>query len=290
MKRTAVIESERDGATRKSAAASATISAMSREFALRADEVDDFFEVGWIIRRGLFRAGEVARMRACFDELERIASGLTETALHRGSYFVLGRRLNRQVIQRVVWAGGCQRYLLDVGSDARLTAPSAQLLDDDAMDHLLCQAHFKRPHDGVVFGWHQDIQHRDKGNGTWTDVNGRGSFVQTLIVLDEMTPDSGPLKFLPGSSKWGRIDFENNDHPALRERDAVTILAQPGDTLFFGPYTAHASFENTSDRYRRVLINGYASPGANRREYPGDGAGRRLAAPATLAAASMSAA
>jgi hypothetical protein len=245
---------------------------------LGPDEVRDFFEVGWIIRRALFRADEVVRMRACFDELERIAGGLAETALHRGSYFVLGRRSNRQVIQRVVWAGGCQHYLLDVGSDARLTGPSAQLLDDEAMDHLLCQAHFKRPHDGVVFGWHQDIQHRDKGNGTWTDVNGRGSFVQTLIVLDEMTPDSGPLKFMPGSSKWGRVDFEG-DCTELRERDAVTILAQPGDTLFFGPYTAHASFENKSDQYRRVLINGYACPGANRREYPGDGAGRRLRAP-----------
>ena len=251
----------------------------SGEISLGKDEVREFFELGWIIRRALFSLDEVARMRACFDELERIAGGLTETALHRGSYFVLGRRSDRQVIQRVVWAGGCQHYLLDVGSDARLTGPSAQLLADDAMDHLLCQAHFKRPHDGVVFGWHQDIQHRDKGNGTWTDVNGRGSFVQTLIVLDEMTPNSGPLKFMPGSSKWGRVDFEDEACAELREGEAVTILAQPGDTLFFGPYTAHASFENKSDRYRRVLINGYASPGANRREYPGDGAGRRLEAP-----------
>jgi hypothetical protein len=254
---------------------------MSREIALHADEVEDFFELGWVMRRALFGADEVARMRACFDALEQIASNLPETALHQGSYFVLGRRADRQVIQRVVWAGGCQRYLLDIGGDARLTLPCTQLLRGHAMDHLLCQAHFKRPGDGVEFGWHQDIQHRDKGNGTWTDVNGRGSFVQTLIVLDEMTPDSGPLKFMPGSSKWGRIDFESNDR-ALRERDAVTVLAQPGDTLFFGPYTAHASFENTSDRYRRVLINGYASPGANRRQYPGDGAGRRLEIPARV--------
>ena len=108
--------------------------------------------------------------------------------------------------------------------------------------------------------------------------------MQTLIVLDEMTPESGPLKFMPGSSKWGRVDFEADDRPDLSERDAVTILAQPGDTLFFGPYTAHASFENKSDQYRRVLINGYASPGANRREYPGDGAGRRLEAPRLSAA------
>ena len=158
------------------------------------------------------------------------------------------------------------------------------------MDHLLSQAHFKRPRDGVIFDWHQDIQHRDKGNGTWTDVNGRGSFVQTVIVLDEMTPDSGPIVFIPGSSKWGRVDFGNGDYhsrnPATKslaqchKEYAVTIAAQPGDALFFGPYTVHASFENTSDQYRRVLINGYASPGANRREYPGDGAGRRLMAKA----------
>ena len=248
---------------------------MSREIALHAGELEDFFEVGWIIRRALFGADEVARMRTCFDALEQIASGLTETALHQGSYFVLGRRSAQQVIQRVVWAGGCQRYLLDIGGDARLTLPCAQLLRGRAMDHLLCQAHFKRPGDGVEFGWHQDIQHRDKGDGMWTDVNGCGSFVQTLIVLDEMTPDSGPLQFIPGSSKWGRVDF-GDGAGGKAQADAVTITAQPGDTLFFGPYTAHASFENTSDRYRRVLINGYASPGANSRVYPGDGAGRRL--------------
>jgi hypothetical protein len=261
----------------------------SCDIGLTQDEIRRFFEVGWITRRALFRADEIARMRACFDELEKIAIELPETGLHRGAHFVLSDKCGERVIERVVWAGGCQRYLLDVGSDPRLTVPCAQLLHSDVMDHLLNQAHFKRPHDGVVFDWHQDIQHRDKGNGTWADVNGSGSFVQTLLVLDAMTPDSGPMMFMPGSSKWGRVELDG--HAASEERaspprppwfhaeEAVTITAEPGDTLFFGPYTAHASFENTSDRYRRVLINGYASPGANHRTYPGDGAGRRLTAP-----------
>ena len=154
------------------------------------------------------------------------------------------------------------------------------------MEQLLNQAHFKRPNDGVIFGWHQDVQHRDKGNGTWTDINGHGSFVQTLIVIDEMTADSGPLQFISGSSAWGRVDFGDHDYddpdyapikpPGFEESDAVTIRAKPGDTLFFGPYTAHASFENTSNQYRRVLINGYAFPGANHRVYPGKGSGRAL--------------
>ncbi len=253
---------------------------------LTAREVGDFFDVGWFTREALFRPAEVQRMRESFDELERMAAGLSATGLHRGSHFVLGRKDGRQVIKRVVWAGGCQPYLLELGADRRLTVPAAQLLGCSAIEQLLCQAHFKRPHDGVVFGWHQDIQHRDKGPGTWTDVNGRGSFVQSLIALDEMTADSGPLMFIPGSVRWGRVDFGDHDYdranyaprqpPQFHEEEAVTVAAMPGDTLFFGPYTAHASFENRSTRYRRAFINGYACPGANHREYPGAGSCRKI--------------
>jgi ectoine hydroxylase-related dioxygenase (phytanoyl-CoA dioxygenase family) len=253
---------------------------------LNDDQVREFHEKGFITCEALFSGDEVARMRECFDALEHLAAGLDSTGDCNGSHFVLGKNDDGQIIKRVVWAGGSQSYLLDIGADPRLTHPASQLLGSPEMDQLLSQAHFKRPNDGVVFGWHQDIQHRDKGNGTWRDVNGRGSFVQTLIAIDEMTADSGPLMFIPGSGQWGRVDFGDHDYddpgytprrpPGFDEREAVTILAQPGDTLFFGPYTAHASFENTSSTYRRVLINGYASPGANHRTYPGDGAGRRL--------------
>lgn len=251
-------------------------------------EIDDFFDVGWIIKGALFHKDEVAQMKSCFDDLERMASGLLTTGLHHGSHFVLGRKDGKQDIKRVVWAGGSQPYLLQVGEDPRLIAPCSQLLGCRELEQLLSQAHFKRPGDGVIFGWHQDIQHRDKGSGTWTDINGRGSFVQTLIVLDEMTRDSGPVQFIPGSSAWGRVNFGDHDYddpnyatktpPEFRDEDAVTVLAKPGDTLFFGPYTAHASFENNSRHYRRVLINGYAYPGANHRKYPGEGSCRKITA------------
>lgn len=253
---------------------------------LTDEQIAAFHDTGWVTIESLFDGEEIDRMRACFDELEKIAARISESGLCQGSYFVLGEKARKQVIKRVVWAGASQPFLLEVGADSRLIGPASQLLRSRRMDHLLCQAHFKRPHDGVIFDWHQDIQHRDKGAGTWTDVNGSGSYVQTLIAIDEMTEDSGPIMFVPGSSRWGQVDFGDHDYdnpnyrharpPQFREEDAVKILAQPGDTLFFGPYTAHASFENTSDQYRRILINGYAYPGANHRVYPGDGAGRSL--------------
>ena len=223
-------------------------------------------------------------MRKCFDRLEWLANDLRETGDKQGSHFVLGEKNGERIVKRVVWAGGSQPYLLQIGEDRRLTESCSQLLGSKEIQQLLSQAHFKRPGDGVVFGWHQDIQHRDKLDGQWKDVNGQGSFVQTLIVIDEMTPESGPLQFARGSTKWGRVDFGHHDYddpaykpekpPQFCDDDVITISAKPGDTLFFGPYTAHASFENTSNSYRRVFINGYAYPGANDRQYPGEGSGR----------------
>jgi len=251
-----------------------------------ATEIAEFFSTGWVTKPALFQPDELNKMRASFDNLERMAEGLNSTGPLRGSHFVLGEKNGQQVIKRVVWAAGSQPYLLQIGADRRLTVPCSQLLKNDVLEQLLSQAHFKRPGDGVIFGWHQDIQHRDKGGGTWQDINGSGSFIQTLIVLDDMTADSGPLLFMPGSSKWGRVDFGDHDYdnpdytPQLplkfNDSEALTIIAQPGDTLFFGPYTVHASFENNSRHYRRVLINGYAFPGANQRVYPGVGACRKI--------------
>ena len=252
---------------------------------LASKDKETFFTQGWFVKPQLFDADEIRKIRDCFHGLEAKAATLSGTGDKSGSYFVLDTKNGEQIIKRVVWAGGSQPFLLSIGSDPRLTAVASELLDTPVIEQLLSQAHFKRPGDGVTFGWHQDIQHRDKGPGTWKDMNGRGSFVQTLIAIDDMTPDSGPLKFIPNSASWGNLLLKHSDYESADEHDstlpfdtstAVTIEAKAGDTLFFGPYTVHASFENTSQSYRRVFINGYAYPGANNRVYPGEGACRKL--------------
>ncbi len=69
-------------------------------------------------------------------------------------------------------------------------------------------SHFKMPNDGVGFPWHQDIQHRDKKPGDWENLNGKGSYVQTLTCLDDMSRDNGPVMFIPYSGKKGKLDFK----------------------------------------------------------------------------------
>ncbi|MFN5009603.1 MAG: phytanoyl-CoA dioxygenase family protein [Gammaproteobacteria bacterium] len=270
---------------------------------LTPGQVDDFFGRGWVVLPALFAPDELAAARAAFDRLHATAQRLRTTQDHAGARFVLTDRGSDMpateasrggvVVQRVVWAGGAEPALLDIGADPRLVGPALQLLGSERCEQLLCQAHFKMPGDGVSFDWHQDVQHRDKGPGTWRDLNGRGSYVQTLLAIDEMRADNGPLQFVPRAAvrldDRGRLRDAHYDYgmpmaggddagadDAVDVGRAETITGPAGSVIFFGPYAVHGSTPNTSATPRRVLINGYAYPGANGRVYPGEGSGRVL--------------
>jgi ectoine hydroxylase-related dioxygenase (phytanoyl-CoA dioxygenase family) len=133
--------------------------------------------------------------------------------------------------------------------------------------------------------------------------------VQTLLLVDDMTLDNGPLQFLPDDAvsldEQGWLQSRHDDYhdaaprrhgafavdvvgttvlptvlptPTIEPdpRRAITVTGKAGDVVVFGPYAVHGSTPNRSRAPRRVLINGYAAPGANGRRYPGSGLGLRL--------------
>lgn len=242
-----------------------------------------FDEGGFFVRRGLFTAPEVAAVREAFERLYATAQTLRATGDHAGAFFVLTAPAEGAVVvQRVVWAGGAEPALLRLSEDARLVEPALELLGTSSCEQLLNQAHYKMPNDGVAFDWHQDIQHRDNGAGTWRDVNGRGSFVQTILLVDPMDLENGPLQFVPADA--ARFEVSGRLVPGSVDASrAVPVTGRPGDVLVFGPWAVHGSTPNRSTQPRRVLINGYAAPGANGRKYPGLGACRVLPAPRRVA-------
>jgi len=249
---------------------------------LSDDQVHAFFDTGFTVQAGVFSAADVAVMRAAFDRLEATARRLRTTTLHDGAQFVLEERPDGVVrIQRIVWCGAAEPDLLAIGADPRLLEPAAQLLGSRSMNQLINQAHFKLPGDGVVFPWHQDSTHRRYGKDEWTDVNGKGSYVQTITALDDITADNAPLLFLPGSHERGHLDIpaDGTLPDWLDESNAVAATMRAGSVLFFGPFVVHGSRANASPHPRRTLVNGYAYPGANSRVYPGEGSGRLLQLP-----------
>jgi ectoine hydroxylase-related dioxygenase (phytanoyl-CoA dioxygenase family) len=254
---------------------------------LSREQQEQFFERGYVVQEAVFAPREVRRMRGAFERLRRMATELRESGMHRGSQFVLspgssGPGAKDVRIHRIVWCGAAEPTLSEFGRDPRLVGMASRLLGSHEMQQLINQAHYKIPGDGVEFPWHQDSTHRRYGGREWRDANGRGSYVQTVTAIDDMTALNGPMEFLPGSCSLGHVEPRSGEEGRLPAgcdpNRAVRLSLSAGGVVLFGPYVFHRSRANRSRRSRRVFINGFAYPGANRRVYPGHGAGRILRA------------
>lgn len=231
----------------------------------------DFDRQGFCHVKKLFSEEEVHKMLACFDRLQAKAGLFADTTEWEGTQFVVSDR----TIHRIVWACASEPYLGEIGQDTRITQLASKILGSDRMNHLICQAHYKIPGDSVTFPWHQDSENRGYGSEHWSDVNGMGSYVQSVLALDPMTPRNSPLLILPDSHRRGHLSLNKGDNrkKLVNESLLVPLTMDPGDVLFFGPYLIHGSEENRSTQMRRILINGFSYPGANRKIYPGKGSG-----------------
>jgi len=245
------------------------------EFSGTSDFSEAFRKDGYVIVPDVFSPVEIRKISQSFDRLQKAAASLNKTTLKDGTQFVV----ENQKILRIVWVAAHEPLLRDLGADKRITQNVGQLLGSASMDHLICQAHFKLPGDQVSFTWHQDAEHRGFGTEDWKDLNGTGSYVQTIVAIDPMTEENGPVMILPRSHRDG---FLGLNQPGVRrekvvpEDRLVSVKMDPGSVMFFGPYLVHGSKPNNSQKPRRIFINGFAYPGANSRKYPGEGSGYRL--------------
>lgn len=228
---------------------------------------------GFAIVRGVATPAEVAAMAAAFDELVALARTLPGDADVSGSRFVVTADPFR--LHRVVWCGGASPALGAWGDDPRILELAAAALGRRDLVQLIQQAHVKLPGDEVDFAWHQDASNRRYGTDLWTDVDGRGSFVQIALAVDPMGPDNGGLRMLPGTHRVGFVAHPDTGAIPAEHLGAtpVDVALEPGDAAVFGPFVIHGSQPNRGTIPRRLFLQGYAPPGANHRVYPGCGLG-----------------
>jgi hypothetical protein len=109
----------------------------------------------------------------------------------------------------------------------------------------------------AVVGWHQDDDYWHE----WWD----GEVFTCWLALSDVTIDSGPMNFVPGSHRWGFLksgNFFNNDLDSQRQgmpvpegqtwREVPAVLA-PGAASFHHRRTVHGSSVNQADWPRRSL-------------------------------------
>jgi len=239
---------------------------------LTPEQMDIFFSNGFVVVSGIFSLAECHQASESIDRL-------VERSLHEQReefiYTTDGR------LKRVIWAGGLEHELLALGRDSKITSVVSQLLGSKNIVHLINQVHLKWAGDGNFYPLHQDSSNRRYGTGLWRDVNGRGSYVQSILAVEDVTAENGGLLFIPESCRRGHLGLPFVEGVQTRTsechiEDAVPVSLRQGSMVFFGPYTIHGSLPNTNEHVQKLLINGYASPGANRREYLGCGKGEPL--------------
>lgn len=231
---------------------------------------------GFAIVRGFLAPDEVEALRAAFDRLLATARTLEGPSDVGSARFVVDAEPFR--LRRVVWAGGADPTIARLGPDPRYVELAAGVLESHAVDQLIQQAHFKLPGDGVDFAFHQDASNRRYGSDLWSDVDGRGSYLQTALAVDPMSSRNGALQAVPGSHRLGFVaDPLTGALPEglLDDAPIVDLELDPGDLVAFGPFLVHGSPPNHGTRPRRLFLQGYAQPGVNRRVYPGAGTGVR---------------
>lgn len=237
-------------------------------------ERDGFERDGYLIRRDVFRPGEIDEIAAACEALvDEIVSDREQQRQTFGSY-VFDADLERAVI--VKWEGdsdvvhGLEPFahlsppLESWGYDERLLTPMRGILGYDDIELYTEKLNLKRPQLGGANPLHQDYPYWVGGAQDATEI------ATTIIFLDDATIENGCLWVVPGSHRDGewqkRTDgdaFAANEIDAARYADAeqVPVELPAGSTVSFGSLLAHRSPPNTSDKGRRALLYSYQPAG-----------------------------
>jgi ectoine hydroxylase-related dioxygenase (phytanoyl-CoA dioxygenase family) len=153
--------------------------------------------------------------------------------------------------------------------DSNVTSLAAKIMGTSKLNYVDEHLLVKEPGTENATHWHQDLPYYEIGGPDF------GSF---WIPLDPVDRDSGAVRFVRGSHRWGKVyqpiriaegvlvdEAKQYDGPApdidqnLDKYPVVSFDMDPGDALFFHAGVLHGAYPNkTADRRRRALSARYA--------------------------------
>jgi ectoine hydroxylase-related dioxygenase (phytanoyl-CoA dioxygenase family) len=232
-----------------------------------SDPVAQYRRDGYAIVRGLFSAEEVRRIGTAADEVHSEAVRHGRSFRHGNLFYNVGAGSDgAPEVRMVQWPSYHQPVLNGVRLDRRMAKLLEPLLGAD-LKQIINQIHWKEPGGRAEFAWHQDSQFREPAHAY---RNLGSAYVQTGLAIDPQTPESGCMRFIPGSHLNGDLRLDTPKEvlgvamdddvllsAGLSPEDAVEVILEPGDLALWSPFTVHGSGVNHSDHRRRLYVNGY---------------------------------
>ena len=219
------------------------------------DMIETFERDGVVLVRGAIPSEALDRLEAAIEEVMADPSPLSrEYAPDGAGRFFTDHHMSRR-------NAAFREFMLSSPAGklaaALLRSGKLNLLDE----HLLV----KEPGTEVPTYWHHDLPYF---NISWED------FASFWIPLDPVTADTGAMKFVPGSHRWGKLfkpiligtgreaegadpfDGPVPDIDADPQKYNVTMFEMArGDALFFHAATLHAAEPNRSPGVRRRALS-----------------------------------
>lgn len=213
----------------------------------------NFAETGYAIIEALFSTEEVVQLKA------EVARVLAEVRKQKGD----------NAVKHGVYVGmsAASDFFKQAAAAPRLVAALKQIIGEQVV-FLSDKVVFKNA--SVDFGspWHQDHAYW-KGSNKYS----------VWIALDDVTPENGCLRILPGSHLQGYlnhgegIDDGKGFGSRLREEDidpsqVIDVPAKRGTAIIFHDLLFHASHPNRSGNDRMALISTYKDATQADPDYP----------------------
>ncbi len=218
---------------------------------LSAAQVQSYGDEGYIVLPGVLSPQEVSTLQRVTDEFIDRSRHLTAT----DSVFDLeeGHSAENPRLRRIKEPDEQHPAYGALVRHAGILDILKQLMSP-AIRYDKMKLNLKPGNGGEAVEWHQDWAFYPHTNDDLCAVG---------VMIDDMTPENGPLLVVPGSHKGPILDHHQDGVFVGAVTDprgdaafakAVPLLGKAGDISVHHVRTLHASAVNYSDRHRRLLL------------------------------------
>ena len=227
---------------------------------LSQSQRESYFEQGYLLVEGLIDGDQLDTLRAVMSDFEA-RGGKPDECPEDFEFEVLpetGKRQLRQVLRSAdyypeLWEYASTNPMIDLVAD--VVGPNVKYLQSNVA--------FKVP-GGRGFPWHQDFAFVPSSNL---------SPLMAFTFLEDVVPEMGPTKVIPGSHRHDPYDHYDEDgnwlgvigeHDLERAptEDAVEVCGPAGSIFMASCLLVHSAERNMDSRARPLVINGYMSADA----------------------------